>query len=153
MGEKTVFKPFKVTTNRRYWEDEDSGILVRKGRDFTIYPKHLRSYMLKFAIVRGDVKLLEGEKVIYAFKGRIMSIVGGADKNLITIIGENGKKVNRKLEVKSALDKAKENRTKNESDVIVVKEESPVKKEEKVVIVDDIPEEFPKEDKSSSKKK
>lgn len=131
MGE---FKPFKVTTNKRYWEDEDFGILVKKGREFTIYPKHLRSYMLKFSIVRGDVQLVKDEKTIFAFKGRIMSIVGGDNKNLITIIGENGKKVNKKLETKSSLQAVKDFKESKKSpeekkeEPIVIKEEPVVEK-------------------------
>jgi len=135
--EKTVFKPFKITTKKRYWEDEDFGILVKRDRDFTIYAKHLRSYMLKFSIVRGDVFLVKGEKTIFAFKGRIMSIVGGDDKNLITIISENGKKVNRKLETRTTAESIK--KVLKKDDVIVVKEPSktviPKKPEVKVEIV------------------
>jgi len=99
MGEK--IKVFKITTNKRYWEDEDFGILVKRGAVFDIYPKHLRSYLLKFAIMRGDVILLKDEKCMFGFKGRIFKIIGGDKKNLITIIQEDGKKVNKKYLSKS----------------------------------------------------
>ena len=99
MGE--TVKTFKITTNRRYWEDDDFGILVKRGAQFTIYPKHLRSYMLKFSIMRGDVNLVEKETCTFGFKGRIFDIIGGKDKNLITITSEHGKKCNKKFDVVS----------------------------------------------------
>jgi len=134
MGE---FKPFKVTTKKRYWEDDDFGIMIKRGKEFTIYPKHLRSYMLKFSIVRGDVQLIKDEKTIFAFKGRIMSIVGGEDKNLITIIGENGKKVNRKLEPKSTLESVKAAKEEKTEDIIIVDENKskPISKKAQETIV------------------
>ena len=152
MGEKeeekkTDFKPFKVTTKKRYWEDEDFGILIKRDKDFTIYPKHLRSYMLKFAIVRGDVVLLEKEKVIFAFKGRIISVVGGFDKNLLTIIGENGKKVNKTLDTKKTINSVKDRRVaatkmtddekNNNKNIIVVADPNPKIPKQKVQIIED----------------
>lgn len=97
MGEKTV----KITTKKRYWEDEDFGILVKRDGVFTLYPKHLRSYILKFSILRGDVLLLKDEECTFGFKGRILNVVGGKEKNLITIISENGKKVKKPYNPKS----------------------------------------------------
>jgi len=134
MGEE--IKSFKITTNRRYWEDEDFGILVKRGAQFSIYPKHLRSYMLKFSIMRGDVLLVEGEKCTFGFKGRILDVVGGKDKNLITIISENGKKVNKKIKPKSTNAAVGKYLKPKRKDTIVIPEPDPKKKPKKAVFDD-----------------
>ena len=120
MGE--TIKTFKITTNRRYWEDEDFGIMVKRGAQFTIYPKHLRSYMLKFSIMRGDVNLVEKETCTFGFKGRIFDIVGGKDKNLITIISEHGEKCNKKFDVVSTRNAAARALKPKREGVIVIPE-------------------------------
>jgi len=118
MGE--IIKTFKITTNRRYWEDEDFGIMVKRNSQYTVYPKHLRSYMLKFAIMRGDVNLIEDETCTFGFKGRIFDIKGGKDKNLITIISEHGKKCNKKYDVVSTVNSvAKALKPKREGVIVI----------------------------------
>ena len=126
MGEK-IFKPFEVTTKKRYWEDDDYGILVRRDGTFKVYEKQLRSYLLKFAIVRGDIILKEKEKCLFGFKGRILSVVGGKDKNLITILSEHGKKVNKPLITKSTIESV------SNKDKVTKKKSKPVRKKVKVI--------------------
>jgi len=126
MGE-IEFVPFKVTTKRRYWEDEGFGIMVKRDVEYTVYNRQFRSSSLKFAIMRGDVLLIEGEKCVFGFKGRILSIVGGKDKNLITIIGEDGKKVNKEYISKSTKENVGKALSPKRPGVIVVDKPATIK--------------------------
>lgn len=92
-----AFKSFKVTVpdNVRYWEDEMTGLIVRKGRLVEVNPKHFRGMELKFAIMRSFVRIAEGE-AIFLFKGNLIKAVPGENKNLIEVLEgpEAGKMIN-----------------------------------------------------------
>lgn len=86
------FKPFKVTIPdlKRYWEDESTGVIIKRGQTVEISQRQFRSYELKIAIMRSNVLLKE--KCRFAFKDQIIEASPGNNKNLIKILNkENGK--------------------------------------------------------------
>lgn len=86
MGEDG-FKEFKVTVpeNRRYWEDDTTGVLVKRGQDVTITQRQFRSVELKTALLRSQVLVKEGE-CNFVYKDNLIKITPGNDKNNIEVI-------------------------------------------------------------------
>ncbi len=93
MIEMQEFKPFKVSCpeNRRYWEDEGSDILVKRGAIVQINSRHFRSRELRFALLRSQLLLVEGE-CWFAFREEIVHIRPGKNnKNYVISITKDGK--------------------------------------------------------------
>jgi len=113
LGEFTPFK-IKIPENVRYWEDETTGVLIRKGKEHIVRQQQFRSAELKFGIMRNRVLLADGEECKFAFKGQIVHVKSGKTKNLITVIQglEKGKIISKestKNKEKPKLDKSEKN--------------------------------------------
>lgn len=86
--EKDGFKPFKVKVpdNRRYWEDDTTGVVVKRGQEVEINQKDFRSSELKAALLRNYVLIVEGE-CEFAYKENIVKIKKGKEsENSVTIV-------------------------------------------------------------------
>jgi hypothetical protein len=81
------FKEFKVTVpkNRRYWEDDTTGVLIKQGQTVTIAPRQFRSAELKSALLKSQVLVCEGE-CRFVYKENQMKISPGNEVNTIEVI-------------------------------------------------------------------
>lgn len=89
-----IFQPFQVTIpeNVRYWEDEDTGVIIKRGQIVTISQRSARSNNLRFALLRNRVLMKDGQYV-FAFREEVVKVTPGDKKNLVTPIrGPNVKK-------------------------------------------------------------
>lgn len=79
-----VFQPFQVTVpeGRRYWEDDSTGVFIKKGLIVTINPRQFRSNELRFALLRSQVLMVEGE-CSFAFRDKLVNVKPGKGKNII----------------------------------------------------------------------
>lgn len=145
MSGETEFTPFKVTVPDvvRYWEDESTGVIIKRGQVVTINQRQMRSMELKFALMRNRVLMTEGQ-VIFAFKGQLVKLAPGEHKNLVTIIKDHdGKEVSIPMEKEMEYLKAKEALNPKEPEDDIEMEESS----------EDIPEELPDSFSSDVKRK
>jgi hypothetical protein len=126
-----VFEPFTVTVqeNRRYWEDESTGVMVKKGQFVKIGPRQFRSAELRFALIRSQVIITEGEAV-FAFRENIVKITPG----------KNGKNIVEDM-IKKEIPEAKQDEPKKDIPKDIPKKEEPKKDHKKIVkpSMDDIP--------------
>lgn len=94
------FESFTVTVpdNVRYWEDESTGIIVQRNKPpITINSRQFRSSELRFGLMRNRVIIKDGD-CKFVFKGQIVEIKPGNQKNLITVIRDvDGKKIEEKV--------------------------------------------------------
>ncbi|TRZ48103.1 MAG: hypothetical protein D4S01_10985 [Dehalococcoidia bacterium] len=83
-----IFKEFKITVplNRRYYDDDTAGLLVKQGQVVTVGQRHFRSAELRSALLKSQVLIVEGE-CLMAFKQNMMKISKGEDQlNKLEII-------------------------------------------------------------------
>lgn len=105
------FKEFKVTVpdNRRYYDDETSGVLIKRGAIVPIGQRQFRSVELKHALLKSQVLIAEGE-CRFVYKDNLLRITKGENqKNLIEVIEgpEKAKEVVQKIEVKEVVPEVK----------------------------------------------
>lgn len=100
------FKPFVVTVPEtcRYWEDESTGVLIKRGQDATIGARQFRSTELRQGLFRNRVLIKSGEAK-FVYKNSMITISEGTDgKNKITetdlFPSEELKNESKKTEVK-----------------------------------------------------
>jgi len=125
-----IFKEFKITVplNRRYYDDDTAGLLVKQGQVVTVGQRHFRSAELRSALLKSQVLIVEGE-CLMAFKQNMMKISKGEDQL-------------NKLEIISGPEfDAKKEESKEESKEEVAPEV--VVEEPKEVIVEDVKIEMP----------
>lgn len=81
------YKEFKVSVpgTVRYWEDEDTGLIVKNGQRMPVNKRQFRSSTLKFSLVRNRLLVSEGE-CIFAFNGKMIRVTPGKNKNIISEI-------------------------------------------------------------------
>lgn len=110
------FKDFKVTIpeTRRYWEDDTTGVLIKRGQSVNIGPRQFRSAELKSALLKSQVLVQEGE-CVFVFKDNTVKMTPGNQINIIEII--KGPEYKPKEEVK--IEEVKKEKPKNK---IVVEE-------------------------------
>jgi len=124
----TEFKNFMVTVpeGRRYWDDDTTGLMVKKGKPAEINTRLFRSAELKFALVRNQLLIISGE-CVFAFKNKMIKIVPGKNKNIIIDLDEvkNEKKSEPIIEVQSKVDVVK-----TETPAIVKEKTEEIEKEE-----------------------
>ena len=109
------FTPFKIKTREplRYWEDESTGVLVKRGHIVNIDNKKLfRSAELRFALIRSQLVMVEGHAT-FVFRGQIVKVTPGKDeKNIVTVLANDGvpvKGLDAKVEVAAIITEPKEN--------------------------------------------
>lgn len=131
------FKTFKVTIpdSRRYWEDDETGVSIKKGQIVEIGPRQFRSAELKFALIRSQVLMVSG-KAVFAFRENMVTVIPGLNgKNIIESVNiTEPAKISIKPEVKHEL---KKDFSKDNSKNTNKKEE--IKKINKIPDPDDIP--------------
>jgi hypothetical protein len=88
------FETFKVTIpdNRRYWEDESTGVSIKRGQIVEIGPRQFRSAELRFAMIRSQVLVVEG-KAVFAFRENMVTITPGKGANAIVSKNINSNEV------------------------------------------------------------
>ena len=124
-----VFKPFIVTVPEtcRYWEDDSTGVLIKRGKDVEIGLKQFRSIELRQGLFRNRVLIKSGEAK-FVYKGSMITISEGTDgKNKITEVDLFPTEAfeNEKLEIKNNK-KIEEPIHKNNGKVFHKKESKPI---------------------------
>jgi hypothetical protein len=85
-----TFEPFEIglPVGRRYWEDESTGLSLKRGQTTIVQRKHARSAELRFALMRSQVLIKSGVHE-FAFREKIVKVRPGENKNLIVDRGVN----------------------------------------------------------------
>lgn len=105
-----VFQNFQVTVpeGRRYWEDDSTGLIIKKGQIVEVNQRQFRSNELKFALIRSQILIKSGE-CVFAFKDHLVKVKPGNNKNItIDLNGDKNEQI--PIEVKKVIlqEKAKE---------------------------------------------
>lgn len=84
-----IFQEFQVTIpeGQRYWEDDSTGVIIKKGQLVTIGPRQFRSSELRFALLRNQVLIKSGQAQ-FAFRRKIVKVSPGEKKNIIEDVGD-----------------------------------------------------------------
>jgi hypothetical protein len=120
----------KLSENLRYFEDDATGLTLKKKEVLQIYPKHLRSAELRFLLLRNKILLEEGE-LEFTFRGDIIKVKPGKDgKNII--INNNEEKNSKVVQ-----EKKEEVEIKIEPEVITNKKGITIRNKSKVINSED----------------
>jgi hypothetical protein len=117
--EKDGFKSFKITVpeNKRYWEDDTTGVVVKRGQVVEINQRDFRSSELKSALLRNWVLIVEGE-CEFVYKENIVKMTKGEDGNKREIISGPEYEETKKEEIEKIKKPDKNKKPKNEIDEV-----------------------------------
>jgi len=121
-----TFKPFKVSIpiERRYWEDESTGVVIKQGQLVEIGPRQFRSSELRFALLRNQVLIKDGVAE-FAFKDKLVRVTPGKNKNIIIDVEENKNETEKNVE-----ENKNEDKSDNKKDEIVIQTKKEIVKED-----------------------
>lgn len=93
-----VFQNFQVTIpeGKRYWEDDSTGLIIKKGQVVEVNQRQFRSAELRFGLIRSQVLMKTGE-CTFAFKDTLVKIKPGNNKNIVIDIKEVQNETEEKL--------------------------------------------------------
>ena len=93
-----IFQNFQVTIpeGKRYWEDDSTGLIIKRGQIVEVNQRQFRSNELKFALIRSQVLMKSGQ-CVFAFKDHLVKVIPGDNKNLVTDINEVKNETKEKL--------------------------------------------------------
>lgn len=79
-----IFQNFQVTIpeGKRYWEDDSTGLIVKRGQIVEVNQRQFRSSELRFGLIRSQVLIKSGQ-CQFAFKDHIVKITPGNNKNIV----------------------------------------------------------------------
>lgn len=93
-----VFQNFEVMLpeGKRYWEDESTGLVLKRGQTADVGPRQFRSAELRFALIRSQVLMKTGE-CKFAFRAQMVNIKPGENgKNIVMDIKEDQNETEKK---------------------------------------------------------
>ena len=77
----------KLPEGKRYWEDDGTGLIIKKGQTAEVNRRQFRSSELRFGLLRSQV-LIESGQCVFVFRDKLVKVTPGDKKNIIVDLVE-----------------------------------------------------------------